>query len=92
MGAAVALAASADADRVCPRARWRHLPDWRGQWVRVDGGHGPQFDPSKPPGRGQQVPLNAEYQAIFEANLKSLATGTQPYIRSWAACPGMPAP
>ena len=55
------------------------FPDWRGQWLRIDHGHGPQFDPDKPAGRGQQVPLNAEYQAIFEANLKSLASGTQPY-------------
>ena len=66
-------------------------PDWRGQWVRVDGGHGPQFDPSRPPGRGQQVPLNAEYQAIFEANLKNLATGTQPYNPQLGCLPpGMP--
>ncbi len=65
--------------------------DWRGQWVRVDGGHGPQFDPGKPPGRGQQVPLNAEYQAIFEANLKSLAAGTQPYNPQLGCLPpGMP--
>ncbi len=66
-------------------------PDWRGQWVRVDGGHGPQFDPGKPPGRGQQVPLTVEYQAIFEANLKSLATGTQPYNPQLGCLPpGMP--
>src|SRR5438067_4707796 len=54
-------------------------PDWRAQWVRVDAGYGPQFDPSKPAGRGQQAPLTAEYQAIFEANLANLAAGTQPY-------------
>ena len=66
-------------------------PDWRGQWVRVDAGHGPQFDPSKPPGRGQQVPLNAEYQANFEANLKNLSTGTQPYNPQLGCLPpGMP--
>ena len=66
-------------------------PDWRGQWVRIDGGHGPQFDPSKPPGRGQQVPLNAEYRAIFEANLANLATGNQPYNPQLGCLPpGMP--
>jgi hypothetical protein len=66
-------------------------PDWRGQWLRVDGGHGPQFDPSKPGGRGQQVPLTAEYQAVFESNLKSLATGTQPYNPQLGCLPpGMP--
>jgi hypothetical protein len=66
-------------------------PDWRGQWLRVDQGHGPQFDPTKPPGRGQQIPLNAEYQAIFEANLKSLASGTQPYNPQLGCLPpGLP--
>src|ERR1700681_1396980 len=67
------------------------LPDWRGQWLRVDGGHGPQFDPSKPAGRGQRAPLTAEYQAIFEANLMSLATGRQPYNPQLGCLPpGMP--
>jgi hypothetical protein len=66
-------------------------PDWGGQWVRVDGGHGPQFDPSKPAGRGQQAPLTAEYQSIFEANLASLATGRQPYNPQLGCLPpGMP--
>jgi hypothetical protein len=66
-------------------------PDWRGQWVRVDRGHGPQFDPSKPPGRGQQEPLNAEYQAVFEANLADLSTGNQPYNPQLGCLPpGMP--
>src|ERR1700676_1384786 len=73
------------------RALEGNYPDWRGQWLRVDGGHGPQFDPSKPPGRGQRVPLTAEYQAIFEANLKSLASGTQPYNPQLGCLPpGMP--
>jgi hypothetical protein len=66
-------------------------PDWRAQWVRVDSGHGPQFDPTKPAGRGQQAPLTAEYQAIFESNLAKLASGAQPY-NSQLNClpPGMP--
>jgi hypothetical protein len=69
----------------------KSYPDWRGQWLRVDGGHGPQFDPSKPGGRGQQAPLTAEYQAVFEANLKSLATGNQPYNPQLGCLPpGMP--
>ena len=33
------------------------------------------FDNTKPPGRGQQAPLTAEYQAIFEANLAHVAKG-----------------
>ena len=35
----------------------------------------PPHDPSKPFGHGQQAPLTAEYQAIFEANLADLAAG-----------------
>ncbi|HEY7301657.1 MAG TPA: hypothetical protein VH684_27525 [Xanthobacteraceae bacterium] len=66
-------------------------PDWRAQWVRVDAGHGPQFDPTKPPGRAQQAPLTPEYQAIFNANLANLATGAQPYNTQLNCLPpGMP--
>jgi hypothetical protein len=37
------------------------------------------------------VPLTAEYQAVFEANQKSLATGTQPYNPQLGCLPpGMP--
>jgi hypothetical protein len=48
-------------------------PPMAGQWQRV----GPLgvFDPTKPPGRGQQAPLTAEYQKIFEANLAEVAKG-----------------
>jgi hypothetical protein len=49
-------------------------PDWSGQWVRVGPGH---FDPTKPPGRGQQPPLTPEYQAVFEASLADQAHGGQ---------------
>jgi hypothetical protein len=88
---AIALATSLAMAIGSARALEGNYPDWRGQWLRVDGGHGPQFDPSKPPGRGQQVPLTAEYQAIFEANLKSLASGTQPYNPQLGCLPpGMP--
>jgi hypothetical protein len=51
-------------------------PDLNGQWVRavVPGEAGlPPFDPGKPPGRGQQAPLTAEYQAKFEAILADRA-------------------
>src|ERR1700734_1012083 len=47
-------------------------PDLNGQWTRavVPGVVGlPPFDPTKPPGRGQQAPLTPEYQAKFEANM-----------------------
>jgi hypothetical protein len=48
-------------------------PPMAGQWLRI----GPLgvFDPTKPPGRGQQAPLTPEYQAIFEANLADVAKG-----------------
>jgi hypothetical protein len=49
-------------------------PDWTGQWVRIGAG---TFDPTKPPGRGQQAPLTAEYQAVLEASLADIAAGGQ---------------
>ncbi len=48
-------------------------PDLNGQWVRAHPRS--QWDPSKPRGLAQQAPLNTEYEAIFEANLKSLHDG-----------------
>jgi hypothetical protein len=49
-------------------------PDWKGQWIRspVTGG---QWDPNKPPGRGQQAPFTAEYQAIYEAGVRDNTVG-----------------
>ena len=64
-------------------------PDLRGQW-RPIGGPG-RFDMSKPAGRGQQAPLTAEYQAIFEANLKDQAEGGQGTTSTYKCIsPGMP--
>jgi hypothetical protein len=69
-------------------------PDWKGQWtrVRVPGAVGqPPHDPSKPPGRGQQAPLTAEYQAKFEANLADQAAGGQGTSDTYLCIPnGMP--
>jgi hypothetical protein len=70
-------------------------PDLHGQWTRapVPGAVGqPTYDPSKPWGRGQQAPLTAEYQAIFEANLADQAAGGQGIV-PWGSClaNGMPA-
>jgi hypothetical protein len=53
-------------------------PDWRGAWIRAEvpgTSAEPRFDPSKPPGRGQQAPLTPEYQAIFEANQREREAG-----------------
>jgi hypothetical protein len=64
------------------------LPDWSGQWIRTGSG---SFDPTKPAGRGQQAPLTAEYQKMFEASLAAQAAGGQgndPMARCWP--PGMP--
>ena len=51
-------------------------PDWSGQWKRPRG-VGAQWDPTKPPGLGQQAPLTPEYQAILEASIKDQAAGGQ---------------
>jgi hypothetical protein len=50
-------------------------PNWKGQWVQFGGNQELSWDPTKPPGAGQQAPLTAEYQAIFEANVKRAAEG-----------------
>jgi len=51
----------------------------------------PPHDPSKPPGRGQQAPLTAEYQAKFEANLADQAAGGQGTSETFVCLPnGMP--
>jgi hypothetical protein len=82
-------------------------PDLRGQWVRygpsgVDlkgplvrlgpsGVFRTRFDPSMPPGRGQEAPLTPEYQAIFEANLADQAAGGQGTAQTFTCVsPGMP--
>jgi hypothetical protein len=51
-------------------------PDWSGQWKRPPGA-GIQWDQTRRPGRDQQPPLTAEYQAIFEASLADQAKGGQ---------------
>jgi hypothetical protein len=51
-------------------------PDMQGQWSRPRG-VGIQWDPSKPPGRGQQPPLTPEYHSIWEASMADQANGGQ---------------
>jgi hypothetical protein len=82
-------------------------PDLRGQWVRYgpsgpdlkgplvrlgpSGVFRTRFDPTKPPGAGQQAPLTPEYQAIFEANLEDQAHGGQGTAQTFTCLsPGMP--
>jgi hypothetical protein len=63
-------------------------PNWRGQWYRASP---VQWDPTKPPARGQQAPLTEEYQAIYEARLADQDLGGQDY-NPQVRClpPGMP--
>jgi hypothetical protein len=51
------------------------FPDWKGQWVQLGGLQNPAWDPARPSGTGQQAPLTPEYQAIFEAGVKTEAAG-----------------
>jgi hypothetical protein len=51
-------------------------PDLSGQWVKP-GRYGNQWDPTKPPGRGQQAPLTPEYQKVLQASLADQAAGGQ---------------
>src|SRR5689334_7763741 len=65
-------------------------PDLKGAWIRADRGQttaSTPWDPSKPPGRGQQAPLTAEYQAVYDTALARRAAGV-----NLASClpPGMP--
>ena len=73
------------------------FPDWKGQWIggwtkRFPGVTGqPSYDPHKSDGRGQQAPLTAEYQAVFEASLADQAAGgpgNDPQVRCLPS--GMP--
>jgi hypothetical protein len=64
-------------------------PDLNGQWSRASAGA--QWDPTKPGGLRQQAPLTPAYQAMFEANLKALATGNEGYNAHSRCIPaGMP--
>jgi hypothetical protein len=62
-------------------------PDLKGAWISADSTTPTRWDPTKPPGPGQQAPLTAEYQKVFETTLQRRAEGVLP-----EACipPGMP--
>ena len=65
-------------------------PELKGQWRRAETGTF-RFDQSKPWGPGQEAPLTPEYQAIFEANLASQASGGQGVgVTYTCLSPGMP--
>jgi len=84
--AAAALSAATAGAQIIDYSKY---PDLTGQW-RPIGGPG-RFDMTKPAGRGQLAPLTAEYQAIFEANLKDQAAGGQGTTSTYKCLsPGMP--
>jgi hypothetical protein len=94
IGATVLVAALLTTTSSAPAFDDSKYPDLKGQWHRTDAGGqrgGLRFDPSKPPGRGQEAPLTAEYQAIFEANLADQAAGGQGTDPTFTCLsPGMP--
>ncbi len=51
-------------------------PDFSGQWRRPPG-IGIQWDQTKPLGRGQEAPLTAEYQKVFEDSIADQLAGGQ---------------
>jgi hypothetical protein len=61
----------------------------KGQWVRSSA---VQWDPSKPPARGQQAPLTAEYQALYETSLNEQRLGGGQDYNPQVRCipPGLP--
>jgi hypothetical protein len=69
-------------------------PALTGQWTRaiVPGQAGqPSFDPTKPPGRGQQAPLTPEYQAKFETIVADRAArGLADLVSATCLAPGIP--
>jgi len=63
-------------------------PNWKGQWTRAQP---VQWDATKPPARGQQAPLTAEYQALYEISLAEQRRGGQEYKPQVKCMPsGMP--
>jgi hypothetical protein len=63
-------------------------PDWSGAWVRIGSG---SWHPDKPRGRGQEVPLTAEYQAVLDASLADQERGGQGNDPGYRCSPhGMP--
>src|SRR5438105_15827019 len=50
-------------------------PDLKGQWVTPGVSLTSPWDPARPAARGQQAPLTAEYQAIYDATLARQAQG-----------------
>jgi len=65
-------------------------PDLSGQWRRTATG-APRYDPSKPPGLGQQAPLKEEYKVMHAASMADQVAGGQVLDQAYRCIPmGMP--
>jgi hypothetical protein len=86
------LGAAAIAALLClslaAQAEEKKYPNWDGMWKR--GSPVGVWDPTKPGGLGQQPPLTAEYQGVFEANLAKGKAGVQFDIKGTCGPVGMP--
>jgi hypothetical protein len=89
---ALAAVLTAAADSASAQEKY---PSWKGEWAanfpRLPGQQ-LRFDPSKPFAKGQEAPLTAEYQKIYEDNLAEIAKGGQGLFLYHASCmpAGMP--
>jgi hypothetical protein len=79
------LLASTAAARAHDEAKY---PDWKGEWIRIDGLAGGSFDPSKRPGRAQEPPVTEEARKIWEANMEETRQGGQNYNTQVRCLPG----
>jgi hypothetical protein len=87
---ALALASALTFSSIAAHAQdTARYPDLKGQWLRNSG---VQWDPGKPPARGQQAPLTAEYQALYETSLKEQRLGGGQDYNPQVRCipPGLP--
>jgi hypothetical protein len=66
----------------------KKYPNWEGMWKR--GSSVGVWDPTKPGGLGQQPPLTAEYQKVFEENLAKGKAGVMFDIKGTCGPVGMP--
>jgi hypothetical protein len=85
---ALALAAALSFALAAKAEEAKKYPDWNTLWNR--GSPPGVWDPTKPPGRGQQAPLTPEYQKIHEENLAKQKAGAEFDIKSTCGPVGMP--
>jgi hypothetical protein len=83
LGAAALAAALSTTPAGAQAVDQMKYPDLTGQWIRVGTPRWVQ--------PGQKAPLTPEYQAVFEANVKEMASGGPGNVPSWYCLPqGMP--